>query len=654
MRNSAGTFKIEVVASVVCRPQTSLLKILQGREFFRFDTNMTEVIRNMYLEGPDMFLAGDYSMFHYVETRDQDFYMCNDRINDLVCAHITSDSEFDAILACHDKALRVIQGSECLFEIPVPSAATALSLLSQKGTDKTFVYGTNKGELGSVLVNNSEFKNKWTVSSETSSSGINVITVCDFSRSGCRDVAVGRDDGTVEVLSFTEGDMDKPPVTTFKTRLNESIQSIEHGRVINPNYEEIVVGSFSGKIIGFSPEPATLAVPEITDRAHEKQRIAEIEADLKKRVEDTEVEVKRLQGCLQREMDKVKERPALVIPQIDVNVQFSLDAKGSHYLLSIETKCPLEYITFACDVLLEMEEVDHTQCAIMLSPPVPEAGSLFLATCRIVLPDLHRVELCVRVAEGQCGTLQIYTIPKITPRTTQLSRVSIPPLCLHERVNTLGDAELRRPMNEVKITGTFTLPEIHSWVSFCFPEVPVKLTSDDITINFRSIFTGSVVTCSYTKGSAEFRTDSITTLFTIKDYIAKQATLSKTKIHVSTAIKEQSIVHVLELLDPVLERQFQLHQQVQLVDALREIQLQEQDVSFMSPEFADILARADDIKRDYQQQPKTLESLFGVIIGLYMTKLKLKGKNPDGKEAELRTQLTHYSLANLKSFFMES
>eukprot|EP01105_Mastigella_eilhardi_P010354 TRINITY_DN2412_c0_g1_i4.p1 TRINITY_DN2412_c0_g1~~TRINITY_DN2412_c0_g1_i4.p1 ORF type:complete len:480 (+),score=120.35 TRINITY_DN2412_c0_g1_i4:30-1442(+) len=364
----------------------------KGREFFRFDTNMTEVIRNMYLEGPDMFLAGDYSMFHYVETRDQDFYMCNDRINDLVCAHITSDSEFDAILACHDKALRVIQGSECLFEIPVPSAATALSLLSQKGTDKTFVYGTNKGELGSVLVNNSEFKNKWTVSSETSSSGINVITVCDFSRSGCRDVAVGRDDGTVEVLSFTEGDMDKPPVTTFKTRLNESIQSIEHGRVINPNYEEIVVGSFSGKIIGFSPEPATLAVPEITDRAHEKQRIAEIEADLKKRVEDTEVEVKRLQGCLQREMDKVKERPALVIPQIDVNVQFSLDAKGSHYLLSIETKCPLEYITFACDVLLEMEEVDHTQCAIMLSPPVPEV--CLLSRQHIISLQLSRPARC--------------------------------------------------------------------------------------------------------------------------------------------------------------------------------------------------------------------------------------------------------------------
>ena len=33
-------------------------------------------------------------------------------------------------------------------------------------------------------------------------------------------------------------------------------------------------------------------------------------------------------------------------------------------------------------------------------------------------------------------------------------------------------SSLPRPMNSLKLVGHFSLAEVHSWVSFCLPEVP--------------------------------------------------------------------------------------------------------------------------------------------------------------------------------------
>lgn len=123
---------------------------------------------------------------------------------------------------------------------------------------------------------------------------------------------------------------------------------------------------------------------------------------------------------------------------------------------------------------------------------------------------------------------------------------------------------------------------------------------------------------------------------------------------------------ILELLDPKLEQLFKLHQQVQLIDALHELQLQEPELNtFLFPEYQYILNNGDELQAKFQKQPKALEALFGamgycvilligisgVLIDLYLTKYKLKGKSIEGKEGDLRIQLAHYSLENLKNFF---
>lgn len=54
--------------------------------------------------------AGCQYVFNvYDDGRDVGFFMCNDRINALIVDVLSRDNQFDAILGCQDKVIRVIR-----------------------------------------------------------------------------------------------------------------------------------------------------------------------------------------------------------------------------------------------------------------------------------------------------------------------------------------------------------------------------------------------------------------------------------------------------------------------------------------------------------------------------------------------------------------
>ena len=55
-----------------------------------------------------------------------------------------------------------------------------------------------------------------------------------------------------------------------------------------------------------------------------------------------------------------------------------------------------------------------------------------------------------------------------------------------------------RPYNVLKLTGVFSLAEVHSWVSFCLPELPERTPAgDSVTFHFCSTFLDTMLECSY-------------------------------------------------------------------------------------------------------------------------------------------------------------
>lgn len=180
---------------------------------------------------------------------------------------------------------------------------------------------------------------------------------------------------------------------------------------------------------------------------------------------------------------------------------------------------------------------------------------MLLATYRCQ-EAMNRLEMTVRTVEGQYGDLQAMVLAKMEPKTAQSVRVSIKPLSLHHRLQ--GDID-DRPVNTLRITGSFTLGQMHEWVCFCLPDVPARTLDSEVNMAFRNVYLGSVLSAQYrypykawlsvtehnrtvhshshctahrhaltcSKGEATFKSDSVSTIAILKEVITKQATALK-------------------------------------------------------------------------------------------------------------------------------
>jgi Bardet-Biedl syndrome 7 protein len=177
----------------------------------------------------------------------KDFHtiLANDRINDLTAVFaLPGAAEPSAVLACQDRTLRVLDGSEVVFEgqvdgpaltvLPFSSSAVvkAASLSSQFSTlavegvagsparrgaaGAELLYGTENGIFGQILLGDGAMRRGWEVGNRSVSTlanraaaprragGVTALCAHDLTHDGVPDVIVGRDDGTIQVSAASE------------------------------------------------------------------------------------------------------------------------------------------------------------------------------------------------------------------------------------------------------------------------------------------------------------------------------------------------------------------------------------------------------------------------------------------------------------------
>jgi hypothetical protein len=101
----------------------------------------------------------------------------------------------------------------------------------------------------------------------------------------------------------------------------------------------------------------------------------------------------------------------------------------------------------------------------------------------------------------------------------------------------------------VTITGQYYISDMNAWIHSLFPEMSKIDDSDEITLAFRNSFVGSVLFISYRSGTAEFKSDSISTLNIIKDHISKEANYRNIMMDFQWEIEKKTIKRILQLLD---------------------------------------------------------------------------------------------------------
>nr|CAD7202429.1 unnamed protein product [Timema douglasi] len=368
-----------------------------------------------------------------------------------------------------------------------------------------------------------------------------------------------------------------------------------------------------------------------------------------------------------------------------------LNKEDASYSLMLEVQTPIDNVLIQSDVPLDLLDVERNSAVVSYSDcdpsvsyysiPLPymsfkphrivkiivylfnarslshsivlfQSGNYLLATYRCQM-NTTRLELKIRTIEGQHGTLRAYITPLVQPKCCQVRMYQIKPLSLHSRSHSYDLMSLK---------GAFSLAEIHSWVSFCLPEIPEKpTTGEKATFIFVSTFLGTMLQCNYwyvfvgplrlRKGEAEFRSDNISTISILKDILTKEATKKKIKLEILCAVNDDSIAHTLKLLHPKLEAQLELAKKITLLEALKELEAHEGDSSCLIPEYRDILEKEKLLQAEYKKQPAHLDRLYGMITDMYIDKHKFKGANVKGKVPQLLEVLDKYELNKLLNFF---
>ncbi|VDI19215.1 BBSome complex member BBS7-like isoform X5 [Mytilus edulis] len=618
----------------------------KGKNFLSFDTNLSEPIQSMFVEGADLFTCGNYVYNHYKDCKDTNYFLSADKISDVLCLPMEKNDDITPVLACQDRVLRVLQDAELLYEVEVPGPPVVLQLYGKEAGEEgnEILYGTSDGRVGLVQIGRFAPSHRWELPNEKRNGGVLSLDNFDITADGVLDLIVGRDDGLVEIYSYDEAE---EPVQRFNHTLSESVTSVQGGCVATPGYDEIVCTTYAGWVLGLTSEQQTkgMGPSEVVITAAASSKID----SLKQELDNLQVKVSSEREKYQQSAGSKTAISA--VSGFNINDKFVLNREDASYTLSLELQLPIDNVLLQSDVPIDLLDVEKNSAVVSYSACNPEEGNYLLATYRCQA-NTTRLELKIRSIEGQYGTLQAYVTPRVQPKTCQVKQYNIKPLSLHQRTHVFDD---NRPLNTVKLTGQFSLAEMHSWVSFCLPELPERTPpGETITFHFMSTFLDTLLECVYSKGEAVFRSDNISTISILKDVLTKEATKKKIRLDISYDINDESIAYTLNLIHPRLEYQLLLAKKVQLIDALKELQVHEEDLTFMSPEYRQILEEADALQAEFKRQPCHLERLYGMITDLYIDKFKFKGVNVKGKVPALLEVLDNYDLQTLVEFFNTS
>mmetsp|Transcript_26862 Transcript_26862/g.33595 ORF Transcript_26862/g.33595 Transcript_26862/m.33595 type:complete len:726 (-) Transcript_26862:330-2507(-) len=625
----------------------------KGKEFFKLTSALTESINYIFVEDTRIWTGCEYIYNLYEDGQDVGFYMSHDRINCLYVDNVISEAEMNPILGCQDRCLRILKNSQLAYDVAVDGPVNALCPYNSSGSQpgvgspREFVYGTTSASFGQLYLDTNGAEAGWTSRNQNTAEmmgAFNCLYSTDLTGDGMKEIIAGTDHGQVHVYTMSPR---MEPVISFNRSLSESVRDVSVGVVSNPGNQEILCTSLGGKVTSFT----TYNLRQRDDQDAYGRSVATVQNENKIRSLRREIDTLRVK--VEQKKEKFKQYSEEYFPQTQqfkINAHFALDPEEAAYKMSLEIPMPIDIVCLQSTVRLDFLDVASNPAIVSMSPPDLEHGNQVLATYRCQ-DALKRVEIKARTIEGEHGSVQAAVVAQMNPKTGQVVKFDIKPLSLHHRVHVLDDEELNRPKNTLKLSGQFTVATVHEWVVQCLPGVPPRSQDEEITMYFRNVFTKSVLITEYRKESAVFKSDSVSAIAILKEVISREATARRIQIRDTFQYEPQSIAGFLKLLHPHLQRQLQLARQVELIDAIKEIHMQEDDNQWMFEEYCEILKNADAIRAEFKDRPRALEFLSGIITDLFVDQHKFRGHDVKHKIPDLHAILRNYKYEDLLDFF---
>ena len=634
----------------------------KGKAFFAFETNLSESISRMVVQGTNIWTGGEFVHNLFDNGIEKAHIMFEDRIGAMSVGQLDGTGAYSCLVGCADRHIRLVAQEAEIADVTVAGKVSALTRYSSSEDDEdyvTFVYGTESGLLGEIIVERGakpSMRRGWAVHGE---SAINCMCVHDITKDGVPDLIVGRENGMLDVYSFDMGTAE--PTLQFSESVDSSIRCLSIGTLTTPGYEEIVLCTYSGSIISFTTESL-----EEKDEEDERGRTkAQVTKDaqvtqMRRELEDLESKVEESRKRVQEQCSPQANGQVIVSTSFTVNSRFELNAQLAAYTIMCEIPLPIDVIALQSSFPVSL--LDNEDSAMIVSTTSPPEGSdnKLLAVLRSTEPS-KRAEIRLRTVEGEQGDIRMIVLPKLTspgPKGAQQVTFQVKPLSLHQRVH--GNPSRGRPMSSLSVNGKFTFSQMHEWLSGCLPGMPARLPEADddgmATVYFANVYIGCVLVARYGHGSASFFSDSISTAAIIRESLMRESNKRKIRLNIAADINEDTVPHFLSLIDDKVSYQVALASKVRLIDSITEVKAQESNAAedFLSPEYLDIAANAEAIKKEFERQPEALQTLFGIITDQYVDLYKFKGRDARRKIPELMNLLEEYDLNRVTQFFRNS
>lgn len=633
-------------------------------------SSVTEAIRCIAVEDTRIWTTCDHIFNIYDSGKDIAFYMSRDRVNCLFVDHISKDNDFDAVLACQDSCLRILQGSHLFMEIPTANAVTVTACTngednsSRKGSS-LITYGMEDGNFGTLQVNSSGHHNFiWQFEEQSKRSPINCMKLFDVTRDGYNEVIIGGDDGRLDIYA---GDLGSSMPRLVHTRgLGESIRSVECGLLNSVDCNEVLVASYSGKILSFTSEQVLLRAVEdsygrniktVSNENRLKQLTKELE-DLRRRVDRERANVKKLG------QSSVNAGAASVGVEFPTNIKFILDKQLAVYVLSIEIQSAMDLVIIRSETVLDVVDSDIGNSVVSITPPSlleMNPGSevdtkyKFVAAFRCQGEE-HRMSITLRPFEGEVGQLAVTVVTATAPKAAKLVKFSLPPLSLHYRVHDISCEDETQPRHVLRFTGGMSVATVYDWMLSILPDIPSLLPEgiSEGVFFFKSAFTGAVSVCRFMRNEVTFESESASTVVIFKESLTKLASARRVQLEEGFNTDDRCIPSYLSLIQSKLEHQVALTRQLQLLDAIREVTVQERDALWLSAEYADIMRNEQAIRKEEQRRAKALEYLTRTVSDLFVSHNKLQGVDARNRLADLQGMLLSSSFDRLVAFFQDA
>ena len=479
----------------------------KGKEMFSLESTLTEPIRGIHIEDTLIRARCEFICNVYDNGKDGDFYINKDIINAFEVQYVMGDNELDTILACRDNCLRIIRSGFLQLEMPTDGSVTAVSALrGSKKIPSIIVYSVERGEISCLRFDGNKSDTRGSEEDDTpytcgwsiqdpKSSTVTCLEMFDLNQNGMEDVIVAREDGRLEVyVQDQQSGADASclhqaaPRLAFSHDVGERIQALVCGKVNSEVYNEIVVATFSGKILSFTTEH--LQKRDQDDQygrsmatLNNENRIKALSGDignLRTKLEKDKAEYEKVdqvsKSSTDRKASSSSSETGVMKPASDFpsSVKFILDPVKGAYILSVEIQSALDIVVVRSPIELEVVEISDSNTIVSVTPAhlleeyskskataggvegVRDAGfgkCKFVAALRCPGEGGRRAQVAVRPVEGESGEIVITIVSKSSPKLAKVLKFPIKRLSLHHRLHKISESEENLPKSEVKFTG---------------------------------------------------------------------------------------------------------------------------------------------------------------------------------------------------------